>query len=402
MRKSPLLPIFLIVAVDVLGLTLILPLLPFYAERFGASPFVVGLLVTTYALFQLVAGPFLGQISDRIGRRPVLLLSQLGTFVGFIILALSQQLWMIFLSRIIDGATAGNLSIAQAYIADVTAPQNRAKAFGIIGVAFGIGFLIGPAISGYLSQFGYQYPVYAAAGLSLTSVLATYFFLPETERHASPEAEGRRPGILQWSQYRKYFKQKELGSLLYQFFLFGLCFSIFVSGFALFSERRFTFHGVPFGPKQVGYLYAYSGFLGLILQGGLIGRLVKRFGEQKLIVSGFFSIFVGYLLLGIAPQWIFLLGLSIISSYGTGVLRPTLTSLITQTVGKQHQGLVLGMTQSLMSVAQILAPLLSGFLIDESFLTGWAWCAAFVGLIGFFLARSSFRQRGARPAAVAF
>src|SRR5580765_2612214 len=180
-RRSPLLPIFLIVVVDVLGLTIILPLLPFYAERLGASPTVVGLLVSTYAACQLVAGPVLGQMSDRVGRRPLLLVSQMGTFIGFLMLAWAGfigLLWLVFVSRVIDGLTAGNLSLAQAYISDVTVPEERAKSFGVIGVAFGIGFLIGPAISGFLSQFDYRMPILAAALMSFTSILATTFLLP--------------------------------------------------------------------------------------------------------------------------------------------------------------------------------------------------------------------------------
>ena len=164
--KSPLLPIFLIVVVDVLGLTSMLPLLPFYAEHFGASPVVVGLLISSYALCQLVAGPILGQISDRVGRKPVLTVSQLGTFAGFLVLAWAPSLWVVFLARIIDGLTAGNLSIAQAYIADVTAPKDRAKSFALIGIAFGIGFLIGPGASGYLTHhYGYRVPIFCAAAL---------------------------------------------------------------------------------------------------------------------------------------------------------------------------------------------------------------------------------------------
>ena len=145
-KGSPLVPIFIIVAVDVLGFTLVLPLLPFYAEHFGASPLTVGLMVSVFAVCQLIAGPILGRISDKIGRKPVLMFSQMGTLVGFIILALAGSLWMLFLSRIIDGLTAGNLSIAQAYISDVTKPEERTKSFAVIGIAFGIGFLIGPAV----------------------------------------------------------------------------------------------------------------------------------------------------------------------------------------------------------------------------------------------------------------
>src|SRR6059058_1348652 len=192
MKKSPLFSIFLIVLVDVMGLTIILPLLPFYAESFGATPAVVGLIVATYAFCQLIAGPPLGHLSDRVGRRPVLLVSQMGTFAGFLILASARALWMVFLARIIDGLTAGNLTVAQAYISDVTTPENRAKSFGMIGIAFGLGFLIGPAFSGYLAQFSHVYPILAAAGLSFTSIMCTYFLLPPVAPHPAPEAgQGR-------------------------------------------------------------------------------------------------------------------------------------------------------------------------------------------------------------------
>src|SRR6266567_3861103 len=190
LRRSPLLPIFLIVSVDVLGLTLILPLLPFYAERLGANPTVVGLLVSTYAVCQLVAGPMLGRMSDHMGRRPLLLVSQAGTFIGFLILAFANSLWLVFLSRVIDGLTAGNLSLAQAYISDVTKPENRARSFGVIGIAFGIGFLVGPGVSGFLSQYGYAYPILAAAFLSASSVVCTATLLPKAEPHVDDGESG--------------------------------------------------------------------------------------------------------------------------------------------------------------------------------------------------------------------
>jgi DHA1 family tetracycline resistance protein-like MFS transporter len=393
-RRSPLLPIFLIVMVDVLGLTIILPLLPFYAERLGASPTLVGLLVSTYAACQLIAGPVLGQISDRTGRRPLLLVSQLGTFIGLLILAWAGSLWVVFLSRVIDGLTAGNLSLAQAYISDVTKPEERAKSFGVIGVAFGIGFLIGPAISGYLSTYSYQYPIFAAAALSATSILSTYFLLPgapvipESEKRGGPPLPaGRRLRALDWGNYLTYFKRPALAQLLWEFFAFAFSFAIFMSGFALFAERRFTWNGHPFGVKEVGYIFAYVGFLGIILQGGLIGRLVKRFGETRLVSAGFISATVGFALIGFMYHLPGLLVASTLASFGTGVLRPALTSLITQHAGREEQGIVLGLTQSLMSVAQIVAPVIGGFLIDRQLLTTWAVTGAAVSLVGVLIGR---------------
>jgi MFS family permease len=384
--KNVLLPIFLIVAVDVLGMTIILPLLPFYAERYGASPFKVGMLVTTYALCQLLAGPVLGKLSDRYGRRPLLIISQLGTFAGFLVLGWARSLIWIFFSRFLDGITAGNLSLAQAYISDVTEPENRAKSFGVIGIAFGLGFLIGPALSGYLAQFDYSYPAWAAAALSFTSVLCTYFLLPQVVPHAGDEETGpggKRLGLLDWGAYAKYFERPELASILTQFFFFCIMFSLFISGFALFAERRFLVDGRPFGPKEVGYLYAYAGLMGLVIQGGLLGRLVKRFGEKPLARAGFLSAAVGLTALAFTHPVLFLIPVFTATSFGTGVLRPTLTSQVTQHVSRREQGVVLGLTQSLNSISSIVAPLAAGFLIGRGNLKLWALGAAMVSLAGF-------------------
>jgi DHA1 family tetracycline resistance protein-like MFS transporter len=406
LRSSPLLPIFLIVAVDILGLTIMIPLLPFYAEKMGASPTTVGLLIGTYAACQLVSGPLLGRASDFTGRKPLLLLSQVGTLIGFLMLAFAPNLWIVFLARVIDGATAGNLSLAQAYISDVTQPEDRAKSFGVIGIAFGVGFLIGPAISGFLSQFDYRDPIFAAAGLSATSILATYFLLPrvtpqspapaipasEESASTSPGPGGRRLSLLQWGEYARYFRDPTLSTRLWQFLAFGFAFAMFTAGFPLFAERRLAWHGVPFGPKQVGYTWAYAGFLGIFLQGPALGRMVKKFGERALNRVGFAAYTAGYATLGFCFSIPVLILATTISTVGS-LVRPTLTSLITQATPREEQGVVLGLTQSLTSVAQITGPPLAGFLIQRGMLTGWGLTAAGVALIGFVLATRPVGER---------
>jgi MFS family permease len=387
LRSSPLLPIFLIVAVDILGLTIMIPLLPFYAEKLGASAFQVGWLIGIYATFQLISGPLLGRMSDHMGRKPLLIVSQIGTLIGFIITAFAPSLWILFLARSIDGATAGNLSLAQAYISDVTRPEDRAKSFGIIGIAFGLGFLIGPAISGFLSQYDYRDPIFAAAGLSACSILATSLLLPSVRPGmGGPSGPGgKRLSIMDWGAYARYFRRPVLGARLLEFMMFAFSFAIFTSGFALFAQRRFIWHGMEFGPKQVGYVWAFAGFLGIPLQGPGLKRLLQRFHERTLNRAGFAGYAVGYTLLGLSHSIPMLLLATAVCAIG-GLVRPTLTSLITQSADPQDQGVVLGLTQSLTSIAQIIAPLLAGYMIEQGVLTGWGILAAGVSTLGFALA----------------
>lgn len=366
-------------------MTMILPLLPFYALHYGASAQLVGLLFTTYAACQLLAGPVLGKLSDRYGRRPLLIVSQLGTFAGFLVLGWAPTLGWIFFSRFLDGITAGNLSLAQAYISDVTEPEHRAKSFGVIGIAFGLGFLIGPAMSGFLAQYGYAYPAWVAAGLSMTSVLCTYFLLPQAVPHADDSGPGgQRLGLFDWGAYAQYFRRPDLASVLVQFFLFCVMFSLFMAGFALFAKDRFDFTA-----KSVGYFYTYSGFIGVIIQGGLLGRLVKRFGEGALARAGFLSAAAGMALLAFTGPMAMLVAAFTAIAFGTGMLRPALTSLVTRHVGRGEQGVVLGLTQSLNSTSSILSPLVAGFLIGHEWLHAWALSAAAVSAAGLILGMKS-------------
>lgn len=388
-EKSPpvsLLPVFLIVLVDVFGMTLVIPLLAIYAETFHATPLQATMLVSVFAACQLVSGPVIGHVSDRVGRKPMLIISQIGTFIGFIVMARARALWMLYVARVLDGSTAGNLSLAQAYISDHTEPSQRAKSFGLIGIAFGVGFFIGPSLTGYLSaKYSMTTPIYLAAVMSATSILCTATLLRGGAQ--SHHAFADRDAALRWRTYAKYFGRPGLRERLLQFLFFITSFSLFISGFALFAERRFTYQGRPFGPREIGYVFGYVGLLGIILQGGLIGRLVKRFGEAALVAAGFVALVIGYFGLGIASSFAVLMVTGTLAAFGNGVIRPALTSLITQQAGRQEQGVVLGITQSLMSMASIVAPIVGGLLIERQMLKEWAWAAAGLAAVGVALSR---------------
>ena len=412
-QRSPLLPIFLIVLVDVLGFTIVIPLLSLYAERFGASPLVATTLVSVYAICSLISTPIIGNLSDRFGRRPLLLVSQAGTCVGFVILGVSNSLWMVFVGRILDGITAGNLSTAQAYISDHTAPENRAKAFGVIGIAFGVGFMFGPGLGGWLSSsfgdispalllrvfehggpvlpsFGMHLPFLVSACLSALSILCTYLLLPRelppqnTAAVVPAGPAGRRPGAFDFKTYADYFKRPQLGAIYLQFFLFTFAFSAFTSGFALFAEQRFHWSA-----RETGYLFTYAGFLGIILQGGVIGRLVKKYGEVRLALAGFASAVVGYAMLGIAETLLMIVVTATVMGFGSGILRPVLTSRITQVVGRHEQGVALGISGSLSSLAMTLAPPSGGFMLTNGWTTQWALVSAVAAALGLIAAFSA-------------
>jgi DHA1 family tetracycline resistance protein-like MFS transporter len=383
--RSPLLPIFLIVLIDIMGFTIVIPLLAFYAEKFDASPLVATTLVSVYAVCSLLSTPIIGRLSDQYGRKPLLMISQAGTCLGFIVLAASNSLWMVFVGRILDGLTAGNLATAQAYISDHTAPENRAKAFGVIGIAFGIGFMFGPALGGALGEYALHLPFVVAACLSAFSMFCTHVLLPKDAPTAAkvtggPEGPGgRRPSLFDWRVYGEYFGRPQLRALYVQFFLFSFAFSLFFAGFALFAEHN---PHLRWGPDDVGYLFAYAGLLGILIQGGLLGRLVKRVGEYRLTLFAFIAAAIAYLLVGFSKTVGMLVIATTVSAFGHGILRPILTSRITQAVGRHEQGVALGISGSLGSVAMALAPPTGGFLLDRHAVVEWALIPAAISLVG--------------------
>ena len=354
--RSPLILIFGTIFLDLVGFGIVIPVLPLYAERFGASPLVVGLLLGIYSAMQCLFAPILGKLSDRVGRRPVLLVSVVGTSVGFLLMGLANSLWLLFVARVIDGVTGGNISTAQAYIADVTSPKERSRGMGLIGAAFGLGFIFGPAIGGLLSHFSLAAPFFFASVLAAVNAVAIYFFLPE-----SLPLERRRQ-IREHSSFWALFRQESqrpLGIILAAYFFTVVSFSLLTATYALFTERRFGYSAA-----QNGYIFAGQGLLGVIIQGGLLGWLVKAFGDKKLAIAGTATLALSLFLLPWSATTAFLLWVTTGIAIGHSLVLAPLNGMASKSVNEASQGQVLGMMQSASSIARIVGPVLGGWLLN--------------------------------------
>jgi DHA1 family tetracycline resistance protein-like MFS transporter len=399
MQKSRLITVFVIVFVDLLGFGLILPLLPYYAERFGATPWVVGLLTASYAAAQLVGAPVLGRLSDRHGRRPILLVSIAGTALGFLLLGFAEPLGsalagvlpeglfggdlvaaanaatlgVLFLSRILDGLTGGNISVAQAYITDITDEENRARGLGLIGAAFGLGFIIGPAVGGALSAGErYAVPAFFAAGLAFLNWIAVLIWLPESLTDEIRAQVAKRPtgAVLSVSELWKAMRRPRFGPLLSVRLFYGLAFATFTGVFALYAQYR-----LELDSTQTGYVLAYVGFLVVLVQGVAIGRLTKRFPENRLILVSVLVLAVTLLAWAFTPNVPLLLVVLAPLSFASGVLNTVINSAITKSVYPEEVGGALGVAASIESLTRVIGPAAGGFVLGA--LGTWA-----PGLIG--------------------
>ena len=387
---KPLIIIFLTILIDLIGFGIVIPLLTFYAEEFNATPLDIGLLVSSYSLMQFIFSPILGGLSDKYGRRPILFLSIIGSGIGYLMMGLAGSLLMIYAGRIFGGITAGNLSTAQAYIADVTTRENRAKGMGLFGMAFGLGFILGPALAGILSKFGIHVPFYFAAGLSFANAILLYFVLPESRKPGDTTEIVKRKNRI--AELVEVFKDTRFTTLTLQYFLLVTAFSMMTTSFAYYTSFKFGYNA-----EQTGYLLAFVGLMAVIMQGGLLGTLVKKFGEAKLVVFGCFMLVISFAIVPFVGKdsgglWALLAGVACFA-LGNSMASPSLTSLASKNANDFEQGKVLGIMQSAASLARVIGPMLCGILlnnalqqVDNSTLMRNFWTAAVIMLIALLVA----------------
>ncbi len=385
---SPLVVVVLIVLVDLMGFSIVMPLLPRFADDYGFSEIQIGVLLAAFPMLQLIAGPILGRLSDRLGRRPVLIFSQAGTALSFVILAFSKTYWVMLLARMLDGASGGNFLVAQAYIADVTKPEDRARSLGMLGAAFGLGFVIGPLLSGLMlseslpigADWRVRLPFLVAAGFSTIAWLLVLFRLPESlPKDLNERRPARTAGL---SELVRTLSKPKIRGLVALSTTAVLAFSAVESTFSLFLKDRFGWSA-----QQASFGFTYLGLMFAIVQGGLIRPLVKRFGEVRLTLFGLGFASLGYASIALSRDWYWLLPAIFILALGQGLASPSLQGLISRATPQDEQGGVFGTLSSAQTLARMVNYLLASFLLSRfgSATPLWEACVfALMALLGAF------------------
>lgn len=345
------------VALDMVGFGMVVPILGRYADRFGASGFEVGLLFTSFSIAQFFFAPFMGRLSDRIGRKPVIIISLLGTAVGSFVTGAAGTLWLLFLGRFLDGASGASVSVAQSAITDIAPPEQRARLLGMLGAAFGVGFVLGPAIGGLAALGGPHVPFYVAGVFALCNAVAAFIRLPETNQNI-----GKVRDATQIASRRRSFAWNRFTMTA---LLSGTAFAGFEATFSLFGERRFQLT-----EGSAAAVFLVVGVMLVIVQGGLIGPLTKAFGSERLLTAGFATLIAGFIVLSIAEVWVLLFLALALLSLGQGLVTPSLTSVVADSVLPERRGEVLGVQQSAGALSRIIGPAIAGLLFDHA---GVAW-----------------------------
>ncbi|MDB5353485.1 MAG: arabinose efflux permease family protein [Planctomycetota bacterium] len=374
---SPLLIVMLIVLVDLMGFTIVMPLLPHFAEKFHYSPTQIGLLFAAYPLCQLVAGPILGRLSDRYGRRPILAISQGGTALSFVILALSNSFGMMLFGRMLDGASGGNILVAQAYVADVTTRENRSRGMGMIGAAFGIGFVLGPLLGGLLlklpvsDEWRLRVPFLVAAGFSTLAWILVVLRLPESLPKDSAARQQAR--VLSWRGVLDTVSDKRIGGLVLISALFVTAFAALEGTFSLFLEKRMSWNA-----EKSAYAFALLGFVSALIQGGMIRRLVPKFGEPRLILFGLAIATLGLAVMAGVSGVTMLIVAIILVGIGQGFSSPSIQGLLSRLTPSSEQGAVFGTLTSAQTLARTLNYPIANILLERYGPSAPYWEAAAV------------------------
>ena len=351
---SPLPILFLTVFIDMVGFGIVVPVLPLYTERFGASPFTTGLLLAVYSGMGFIFSPVVGALSDRIGRRSILLLSTIGQATGFFIMGAATTLLWLFIARTIDGIFGANVSATQAYVADVTPPQDRSRALGLLGAAFGLGFICGPMLGGVLSLISLSAPFYFAGALAAANAVLIFFILPESlplENRSGPDRE----------TFVTLFREgrgRVIVPLMAAYFFMMAGFSIMTAFFAIFTEDRFGYNA-----SANGYIFAGVGVISVIVQGAMIGRLIKNFTEKGIALTGVALLACSIFALPLVQTVTTLLLVGAGIAVGNSFINPTMNGLVSRSVNKYWQGRVLGLMQACASLGRFFGPLIGGWFL---------------------------------------
>lgn len=364
-----------------------LPLLPFYVQAQDGGAAIAGALTSLYASTQLFAGPVLGALSDRYGRRPVLLICLFGTSLGYLMLGLANTLPLIFLAVFIDGLTGANLTTAYAYIADVTTKENRARGMGMVGAAFGLGLMAGPALGGLLSGYGLYVPAFTASAIALSNVIFGFFVLPESLPPEKREIKSISQ-IFNWGkQFTSFFRQINIQKLLISMFLLNLAFSGLQSNFPLYSNFRFQWT-----PTQNSFFYLYVGLCAVFIQGFLFGKLQPRFGERNLTLFGLTFMAIGLAFMALAREsWMLYPAVTIVA-LGTGTSIPSLTALVSLRVSESEQGRLMGGTQTLLSLTSIFGPVIAGISFEAIAFSAPYWLGSLFSIFALIVFYMSLRR----------
>jgi len=397
-RRRSLVVIFLTIFIDLLGFGIVIPLLAFFARQYGASGKIVGIVVGVYSLMQFIFSPMWGRLSDRIGRRPVLLISLAGSVLGYTLFAFSRDLVALFVARMIAGIAAANIGTAQAYIADSTTPENRAKGMGLIGAAFGLGFILGPPVGGLLSHLGTArhlpgnlFPGLAAAALSLTALVLALTSLEESRSNLVIAPKRRIAPQFDPEVWRSMATAPGLLTVLGTFFLIILAFSGMETTVTLFGRDRFGLTA-----RDLGYFFGFMGIIVASIQGGGIGALTRKFGERRLVQAGAASLTLGFALVPAVDNLPLLYVASIFIALGQGISYPSLSSLTSRTSGPGDHGSMLGIQASVGSLARIIGPLLAGFIYDAYGNRGPFFSSAILSAVALVTALRLSRPEGGR------